>query len=611
MSVADEKLVDPERGIDFSDTQKPATLTSSEDDDTASSHDHKKTTENASDVAGGLESTDQNGATPTQANAAEASPQGERSGLEMTVIMVALCSALFLAALDATIVTTAIPTIVGEFNSPSGYTWVGAAYTLASSATVPSWGKVSDIWGRKPVLLIAVGIFWIGSLIAALSKNIGQLIAARAIQGGGGGGIIVLINIAVSDLVSVRKRGQYYGIFGGVWALASAIGPVLGGVFTSKATWRWCFWINLPISGLGFAILLFVLKLHNPRTPVRKGLAAIDWLGSLLIIGATLQLLFGLEFGGVAYPWKSVTVIALIVFSIVTFGVAIIVEKYVAEYPVIPLRLFKSRHNIASFAVCFVHGAVFISGSYYLPLYFQAVVGSSSLLSGAYLLAFALPLSFGSAFTGIWMKKTGQYLPAIIFGMFFLTLGFGLFIDLGSPVNWAKLVVYQIIAGIGVGPNFQSPLIALHSGLHPKDIAAGTSTFQFIRQLATSISIVVGGVVFQNGMQRQYPTLLAQLGPELADKLSGGSAGANVALVASLQGEQGRVARDAYWNSLRELFIVFTALSALGLLIGPLVGQRKLSKEHTEHKTGLQNLAKRDRKESQPEPLSAGGDKSS
>ncbi|KAJ3551873.1 hypothetical protein NPX13_g11254 [Xylaria arbuscula] len=524
----------------------------------------------------------------------------------MAIIMVALCSALFLAALDATIVTTALPTIVGEFHASSGYTWVGAAYTLASSATVPSWGKVSDIWGRKPVLLVAVGIFWIGSLIAALSKSIGQLIAARAIQGGGGGGIVVLINIAVSDLVSVRKRGQYYGIFGAVWALASAIGPILGGVFTSKATWRWCFYINLPISGVGFVILLFVLKLHNPRTPVRKGLAAIDWLGSALIIGATLQLLFGLEFGGVTYPWKSVTVIALIVFSIVTFGVAFLVEKYYAEYPVVPLRLFKSGRNLAAFGVCFVHGVVFISGSYYLPLYFQAVVGSSSLLSGAYLLAYALSLSFVSAGIGIWMKKTGQYLPPIVFGMLFLTLGFGLFIDLGSQVSWAKIVIFQIVAGIGVGPNFQSPLIALHSGLEPRDIAAGTSTFQFIRQLGTSISIVIGGVVFQNGMQKQYPTLLAELGPQLAEQLSGGNAAANVGLVQSLTGEQGRVARDAFWNSLREMFIVFTVIAAVGLLISPFVGQRKLSKEHTEHKTGLQTLAKRDNKESQSEPTSEG-----
>lgn len=597
MASTDEKALDLERNAGFT----TANETSSVDETKTSNYNTDKSTDESGDAAKGLESTGQDGVATkvAQTGNGDVPPEAQRTDLEMALIMVALCAALFLAALDATIVTTAIPTIVNEFNSPSGYTWVGAAYTLASSATVPSWGKVSDIWGRKPVLLVAVGIFWIGSLIAALSKNIGQLIAARAIQGAGGGGIIVLINIAVSDLVSVRKRGQYYGIFGGIWALASAIGPVLGGVFTAKVSWRWCFWINLPISGVGFAVLLFVLKLHNPRTTVREGLAAIDWLGSLLIIGATLQLLFGLEFGGVSYPWKSVTVIALIVFSVVTFVLAIFVEHYVAEYPVIPLRLFKSRQNVAAFAVCFVHGTVFISGSYYLPLYFQAVVGASPLLSGAYLLAFALPVSLVSAFTGIWMKKTGQYLPAIIFGMAFLTLGFGLLIDLGSSVNWAKLVIYQIIAGIGVGPNFQSPLIALHTGLHPKDIAAGTSTFQFIRQLATSISIVIGGVVFQNGMQQQYPTLLAELGPELANRLSGGSAGANVALVASLQGEEGRVARNAFWNSLRLMFIVFTAISAVGLLISPLVGQRKLSKEHTEFKTGLQSLAKR--KETQPD----------
>ncbi|KAI0506913.1 multidrug resistance protein fnx1 [Xylaria bambusicola] len=607
MVLEDEKAADLERGAGLAHAEeKPATPTSTNDDLNATGRDAEKPAEGLDGTPKEVKAVEQDGATTTQPTDADDLPNGGRSGLEMTVIMVALCTALFLAALDITIITTALPTIVGEFNSSSGYTWIGAAYTLASSATVPSWGKVSDIWGRKPVLLVAVGIFWIGSLIAALSKSIGQLIAARAIQGAGGGGIVVLINIAVSDLVSVRQRGQYYGIFGAVWALASAIGPILGGVFTSKVTWRWCFWINLPFSGLGFVILFFVLKLHNPRTPVRQGLAAIDWLGSVLIIGATLQLLFGLEFGGVTYPWKSVPVIALIVFSIVTFGVAILVEKYVAEYPVIPLRLFKSRRNLAAFAICFVHGLVFISGSYYLPLYFQAVVGASSLLSGAYSLAYALSLSFISTGTGIWMKNTGQYLPPIVFGMLFLTLGFGLFIDLGSHVNWAKLVIYQIVAGIGVGPNFQSPLIALHSGLEPRDIAAGTSTFQFIRQLGTSISIVIGGVVIQNAMEKQYPSLVAELGPELAGQLSGGNAAANVGLVASLTGEQGRVARDAFWNSLREMFIVFTVISAVGLLVSPFVGRRKLSKQHTEHKTGLHNLAKRGNQESQSEPTSEG-----
>ncbi|KAL7620670.1 hypothetical protein AAE478_009665 [Parahypoxylon ruwenzoriense] len=517
-------------------------------------------------------------------------PETGRTKLQTTLIMFALCSALFLAALDVTIITTAIPTITEQFQSPAGYTWIGAAYLLANSATVPSWGKVSDIWGRKPVLLAAVAIFWIGSLICALSVNIGMLIAARAIQGVGGGGIVVLTNICVGDLFSMRKRGMYYAFFGMVWAIASAIGPVLGGVFTSKVTWRWCFYVNLPISGVGFAVLLFVLKLHNPRTSVREGLAAVDWLGSVLVIGGTLMFLFGLEFGGITYPWNSAPTICLIVFGIVTIGLFIAVEKWYAKYPVIPLRLFKFGKNISTFGVCLVHGAVFISGSYYLPLYFQAVLGASSLLSGVYLLPYVLALSFMSVGSGLFMKKTGKYLPMIIFGMTLMTLGFGLFIDLGAKENWAKIIIFQIVAGLGVGPNFQSPLIALQTTVETRDIAAVTSTFGFVRQLSTSISVVVGGVVFQNGMEKQYPTLLAQLGPELAQQLSGGSAGGNVGLVASLTGTQGDVARAAYWNSLRDMYIMYTAIAAVGLIMTPFITQKTLSREHHEHKTGLQSL---------------------
>lgn len=418
----------------------------------------------------------------------------------------------------------------------------------------------------------------------------GMLIAARAIQGAGAGGIVVLVNIAISDLFSMRSRGVYYGIIGMVWALSSAIGPVLGGAFTTYVTWRWCFYVNLPISAVGFAILFFVLKLHNPKTSIRDGLGAIDWLGSLLVIGGTLMFLFGLEFGGVTYPWNSATPICLIVFGVVTIGLFILVEHKYAKYPVIPLRLFNKRTSIMAFGVCFCHAFVFISGSYYLPLYFQGVLGATPLLSGVYLLPFALSLSFLSAVVGIVTKKTGKYLPQIIFGMFVTTLGFGLFIDLEARANWPKIILYQIVAGIGVGPNFQSPLIALQSAVDKRDIAAATSTFGFVRQLSTSISIVVGGVVFQNVMEQQYPSLVQSLGSELANQLSGSSAGGSVEVVASLQGEQGDIARNAYWQALKSMFILYTVVAGIGLLISPFVGQNTLSKEHKEHKTGLQNL---------------------
>ncbi|KAK0754291.1 major facilitator superfamily domain-containing protein [Schizothecium vesticola] len=517
-------------------------------------------------------------------------PEAGRTSLETALIVLSLSSALFLAALDTTIVTVAIPTIAQEFNSTTGYTWIGSAYMLASAAMAPMWGKISDIWGRKPIMLVAVAVFWVGSLLCALSKNMPMLIAVRALQGVGGGGIIILVNICISDLFSMRRRGVFFGVMGIVWALAGGVGPVIGGVFTSKATWRWCFYVNLPISGIGFAILAFVLKLHNPRTPMRQGLMAVDWLGSMTVIGATLMILLGLELGGVTHPWGSPTVVCLILFGVLAALAFVYIEWKVAAYPIIPMHLFGVRSNLASLGVAASHGFVFISGSYYLPLYFQAVLGASPLMSGVYILPFVVTLSLVSAVAGVLIKKTGKYLPPIIAGMVLMTLGFGLFINLDTYPNWPKLILYQIIAGIGVGPNFQSPLIALQTMVEPRDMASATATYGFIRQLFTAISIVIGGVVFQNGMQSQYPRLLAELGPDTADLLSGKNAASSVGLVDQLPDADRAVAQQAYATSLRTMYIMYTIFSAVGLVIALFVGSRTLTKQHEEHKTGLDSI---------------------
>lgn len=532
-------------------------------------------------------------------------PEAGRTKVETVLVVSALCLTLFLAALDSTIITTAIPTISHEFHSSSGYVWIGSGYLLGNAAFVPTWGKISDIFGRKPVILMAAVIFWIGSLLCALSKNMGMLIAARAIQGVGGGGLIVLPNIAVSDLFSMRNRGMYFGIFGMVWALASAVGPVLGGVFTTKVTWRWCFWINLPLSGVGMIILAFVLKLHNPRTPMKEGLMAIDWPGSLLVIGGTVMWLLGLEFGGVTFPWKSVTTICLIVFGIFTVGLFLIYEWKIAKYPVIPIRLFKKRNSVAAYSMAFTHAFTFMSGSYWLPLYFQGVIGASSLLSGVYLLPYVLSLSATSAVSGIFIKKSGLYKPVIVAGMFVTVLGFGLLIDLESTTNWPKIIIFQIIAGLGIGPNFQAPLIALQTNVEPRDIGSATSTFSFIRQLGTSISVVIGGVIFNNEMEKHYPKLVQELGHEIADSLSGANAASSVQLVGSLKGHDGAVAKKAYWSSMQTMYIVYTCFAALGLIISMFIRQVKLSKDHQEHKTGLKTLRERD--ENKEEPMATDG----
>ncbi|KAL8983739.1 MAG: hypothetical protein Q9205_002108 [Flavoplaca limonia] len=561
----------------------------------------------SSEMAADLEKGEHGGVSPSASSdgtgskhekAADVPDEPQRSKGKTALIMLALCIAVFLAALDTTIITTAVPTIAARFNaSAADYTWIGSAYLLAAASSTPIWGKFSDIWGRKPILLVANVVFLVASLIAALSINVKMLLAGRAIQGIGGGGLIILSNICISDLFSMRERGKYFGMIGGVWGLASALGPILGGVFTEKVSWRWCFYINLPFDGLAFVIILMYLDIETPKTPLLAGLKAIDWIGSITIVCGTIMFLLGLEYGGISYPWTSATVLCLIIFGLVVIALFFLNEWKLAIYPVMPLRLFKYRSNIASLLVCFTHGTTFIAGAYFLPLYFQAVLGASPILSGVYTFPFVLSLSFVSAAVGVFIKKTGQYLPPIWFGMFFMTLGFGLYIDLPDYPSWSRIIIFQIVAGIGVGPNFQSPLIALQTLVKPKDIATATATFGFTRNIATSISVVIGGVIFQNGMSRRQSILAAGLPPDTAAFLGGGSAGAATELVKNLPEAQKRVVDRVYTESLRTMWIFYVVIAFVGLLCSFAIGKTKLSKVHEVQKQGLAGQEEERRKE--------------
>jgi hypothetical protein len=343
----------------------------------------------------------------------------------------------------------------------------------------------------------------------------------------------------------------------------------------------------VPISGAAFCIIALILKLETPKTPMLAGMKAVDWIGSLTLMGGTLMVLLGLEFGGTVYPWDSVTVICLIVFGAVTLVIFGIVERYFARYPIIPLHLYTNLSNFAVFVANLFHGIVLTCNTYFLPLYCQSILGAEPLLSGVLLLPFAVSMSVATIGAGLCLKKTGRFVDCIRVGFALTVLGVGLFYDLPRSKTWSKIIIYQIISGFGIGLNFQPPLIALQSNVPAQDNAAATASFGLVRNLASAIGVVVGSVAFSNKMNTQQDKLVDALGPSTAKLFSGSYAQANVLLVRTLDESQQEVVLDAFWLATRNIWIVAVCFAAVAFLVCFLIRHKKLNKKHVEVKTGL------------------------
>ncbi|KAM5354627.1 hypothetical protein ACJ41O_001274 [Fusarium nematophilum] len=459
------------------------------------------------------------------------------------LIMLSLCLTLFLGALDITIVSTALPSIAESLHvSAQEYAWIGSGYTLSTTASTPVWVKLSDIFGRKPTIMTAAAVFMAGSLVCALANSSGTLIAGRVVQGLGGGGSMVLVTVIIGDLFALADRAKYYGMTGIVFGIASAVGPVLGGVFAQTASWRWCFYINLPFDTVALVVLFFMLNVDIEKEPLVDGLRSLDWMGFVLIIGGTICFLYGLEAGsGGLAPWDSPKVICLILSGALILALFMVWEAKLAKNPVIPFRIFKSTTNIASFTVSCLHSFVFISFDFFLPLYFQMILGFRPIISGVTLFALILPLSAMTMLGGLIVRKTGHYLAVIFAGAILMSLGTGLFISFGRSISWPKIIIFQMLAGMGTGLLFQSPMIALQTHLRQKDTAAAMSAFTFLRSLFTSVSIVTGTVLIQR-------------------TVGGGN------LTSVREGGSGTISREDYIKALRIMWIFYTCIS--GLMIG-------------------------------------------
>lgn len=503
--------------------------------------------------------------------------------------MVALFSTMFIAALNTTIVATAIPTICSDLHSASGYSWIGASYVIATTAVVPIWAKLSDIWGRKPILLTAVALYFASSIICAVSSTMSMLIVSRTLQGISGGGLTSLISIVISDLYSMRTRPLFLGLLQVTWAVAGGLGPVLGGAFTQLLSWRWIFWINLPISGTAFCLLLLFLDVHNPKTKFAEGIKAIDWAGSLSIVGLMVMVLLGLNFGGTAYPWDSPKVICLIVVGALVAVLFLFNESRLARYPIMPLGLFRNKSNTACLAIGFTQHFVVSATEYYLPLYFQSAKEASPLHSGVLLLPLIITEAVMATAAGIFIHQIGRYIELIWVGATLLTIGNGLYVHLNATSSIGSIIVFEVVAGLGAGLLFDPPLIALQALVSQDDTATATATLSFMRNVGISLSIVSGGVIFQNGMQFQRSNLRDHgLPTDLVKKLSGADAATNINLISTISNQAQQLAvKQAFAWSLRNLWILCTCIAACGLLAGGLITKKELAKEHTETQTGI------------------------
>jgi EmrB/QacA subfamily drug resistance transporter len=500
-------------------------------------------------------------------------PATPRQGV--MVVFTGLMLVMLMAALDQTIVSTALPTIVGDLGGLNHISWVVTAYLLASTAVTPIYGKLGDLYGRKVVLQVALVVFLIGSALCGISQSMTELIVFRAIQGLGGGGLMVSTMAAVGDVVTPRERGRYQGVFGAVFGLASVIGPLLGGFFTTTLTWRWIFYVNLPIGVLAFGVLAATLPSRREVGAKRQ----VDYLGAALLASALIGIVLVCTIGGVDYPWISPTTIGVALGSFALLVAFTFVERRAPE-PILPPRLFRNR----VFTVCSVIGLIVgfaLFGSVtYLPLYLQVVKGASPTGSGLQILPLMLGLLITSIGSGQVISRTGHYKVFPIAGTFVMIIGLVLLAQMDASTTRGTASAYMFVLGLGLGMVMQVLVLAVQNAVDYKDLGVATSGATLFRSIGGCIGTAILGSIFSSRLQDNLHHNLVSSG--LAQRLPA----SEVQKVAGATGNPQSLRRlpaplhhlyvSSFTNALDRIFIVAAIVAAAAFLLSWLLEERPL-----------------------------------
>lgn len=490
------------------------------------------------------------------------------TGLKLALISLALCLSVFLIALDNTIIATAIPKITDQFHSLPDVGWYGSAYLLTTASFQLLFGKFYTFFSIKYVYLVAIGIFELGSLICGIAPNSVSLIVGRAVAGLGSAGIFSGALIIVAYSVPLSKRPMYSGFIGAMYGIASVAGPLLGGLFTDKATWRWCFYINLPIGAITMGVIFFFFKAPDRAAVQNLGWKArikeFDLYGTAFFIPAIISLLLALQWGGTKYAWNSWRIILLFVFFGVLVSCFAVIQFLRQETATIPPKVMKMRSMWSAAYFSFALGSFFLLLVYFLPIWFQAVKGASAVRSGIMNLPMILTLVLVSILSGVGVTVLGYYAPLMIASTVFAAIGAGLMSSLKPDSDHQLWIGYQAICGIGVGLGMQQPLIAVQTVLDISLVPIGTSIIIFTQTLGGALFVSVGQNVFTNKLVQG----LAQYAPTLDPKvvLSIGA----TSLQSTLDKAQLPGVIMAYNEALTKAFLV-AAIMAASTIIGSVV----------------------------------------
>ncbi|KAK6342041.1 hypothetical protein TWF730_001523 [Orbilia blumenaviensis] len=493
-----------------------------------------------------------------KSNGLDTTPQQKQSKAKTILVFVSVFLSMFLVALDRTIISTAIPKITDEFNSITDVGWYGSAYLLTCCAFQLLLGKVYTLYSIKAVLITNILLFEVGSALCGAAPDSTSFIVGRAVSGIGAAGIFAGTVVCIVHTVPLHKRPQIQGLFGALFGIASIVGPIVGGAFTSHVSWRWCFYINLPLGGVSLLVIFFWLHIPEQDTmklPWAKKLLQLDAIGTTMLVPGVVCLVLAMQWGGQKYDWNNGRVIALLVLmSVLLVGFAA-VQVFLPKTATLPTRIFKQRSVVSGFWQTLCIGSI-----YFLPLWFQTIKGVSAVDSGIRILPFMLSMVLGSIIGGATTQRIGYYTPLAIFGSCVMAIGGGLLTTLQINSGPAQWIGYQVAYGLGMGLCFQVPNLAAQTVLPKEDVPIGIALMFFGQLLGAAIFVAVGENVLGNQL---VSNLAGVSGIDRALITEGGA----TTLLSTLDLELKEIVLVAYGRALRRVFevgLVVTCLAIIG-----------------------------------------------